>query len=301
MSEEKNEKKKDEQKATKSAKPLVWDDNPVCFPVNTLRGWLRTSKHEYIAGGVERPGLFSTSNTIWYGVAVLLIIICESIATYLTNEEGYDNILYIVCLVILDFVVAFIFYWWTSKHINLLKNQNLVTVDSRKKRELKKSLSKWNRRLWIGHILIAIFAGVKIFLAVRIFMGFIGTSFWIICSMYTIGAILHIIATGKFFTALIHDSSMKRAEEKCLDTWTEHVIYQTKSRPIDNKGFELTLQEVGRHKLIKKDETYFFDSYGFLTDDDLSDLISIQLNNDSKRVVSLEGVKFQLEQIDSLP
>lgn len=283
---------------------LIYNEHPVCFPENELLLWLHTNKREYKSAGITRPGLFTTHNTNLHGVLVLLIIIFEIAATFLTNESGYDNIWLIVGLVVLDFVVAIGFYYFTSSKTTLLKNHELVVRSPQKKVALRidEKLKKQKIVLWIGHVIIIALAFVKVYFAVSVFLGYFETSLWLIISFYFIAALLHIISTGKWVMALIHGFMMNKAEKKCLNSWGQiNGISSPKTRPIDNGNAELVLKEVGRHRVLKGEDGYSFESYGFLTDNELSELISIQKTDEARRVMAIEGVKFQLQQINSLP
>ena len=51
---------------------------------------------------------------------------------------------------------------------------------------------------------------------------------------------------------------------------------------------------VGKHKIVKnKDNKFYFETCGLLTDKELNEFIGRQINNEQQRVVAVEGVRHQ--------
>jgi len=295
-----------DEKKSEEAKEIKFIESngfPVCFPEKALLAWTRTNKREFTTYGAKRPGLFSTHNTGLHAFIVILIIALEVAATVITHDNDYTEIWRIAALVLLDFIFAIGFFYFTNGKLTLLKNHELVVTTPQVSMNVSSDINKYQTIKYVGHFILLLLAGVKIYLASSIFYDEFDSNFYLITAFYSIAAGLHNFSTGKFFVGTLHEAQLRRAEKKCRKSWGEvHGMTTPKIRVIENNdNRNLTIKMTGKHRIIQQGDKHMFESRGYLTDDDLSELIGIQTEDNAKKIIAIEGVKFQLQQINSLP
>lgn len=269
-----------------------------------LRLWLYTSKTSIVTmGGVTRPGLFSTTNLSWHVLSLLGILILECIATYLAWDEGV-NITIIIVFILLDFVFAILFHLGLQNKIKLLENQKLLLRSVPAIVENDKRLKFLKFLKFIGHLILFISGFLKIYFCYRdVFFGQFTSIFFFITVLYLLAALLHCISTGYLFFGLLFNIKDSGRRTKFYESGEVEFVAEHPFRELINNPDKIAieLKEFNNCSINMDGAEYFFNSESYLSDSDLKLLIDHQRSDTGKRLIALEGLRFQLIQLGGVP
>ncbi len=259
-----------------------------------LRAWLTTSKTSMVSYGVQRPGCYNEpSVNATLGVIILLAL--EFTATYLAKDSG-TSINIIIALVVIDVFFAFMAHYW-SGDVALLRNQ-LVFADEMESDNIQTQITRLTHIKYLFNGLIVVSALFKWLLFYLVYEIIDGTTYTVF-AFYCTGALLHITCTGY----AISYWRLKWMLDKQFSVFKKST---GKTHSFDRKNPVLTkingpacINEVTtyKHDIVKRNNDFYFATTGILLDTELAELIARQNNAEAQRVLSIEGVKLQLNML----
>lgn len=259
---------------------------------NVLNYWNWTPKSATSSHGIQRPGLFNNPNYSWHGLGVVLILVFETWATLIALDLGVQ-IMAIIIAIVMDFVLAFVSHIWV-KDINKAKNA-LVFADNILRQQKVSEISRTKVVKNFFNLCILTLGFFKFYWFYSVYNNPDVTALFVF-SCYTLGAVLHISCTGYFFYTLIIGMIIKGQHSEYINSGGKKYSFDPEN-PLPHEiisSISLVECSVGKHKIVKnKDNKFYFETCGLLTDKELNEFIGRQINNEQQRVVAVEGVRHQ--------
>lgn len=272
---------------------------------DTKYWWLYTRKTSSLHAGVTLPGLFQTSQFNLDAAAFTVIVIGEIYGLYNLFIVAQISILYVIGLFLADLIFAI------CRHIpqgSICKKENLrvLTDDPDKQARLHRQIVNLHRFSLIFTLLILSIALFKIVSFYALQGGvFDGITFAISLS-YGIVGILHITSTGYFLSELLvsflvwrdRNTFLSNIENSRFTVKTTRKFYLKSHILLEN-------DDVAQHRIYLDTDgqtsengyPQVMETWGVLTDNQLNDLIMQQKQAEQKRIVAIEGLRHQLDEI----
>ncbi|MBK7231493.1 MAG: hypothetical protein IPH93_04325 [Saprospiraceae bacterium] len=145
---------------------------------------------------------------------------------------------------------------------------------------------------------------LKIYFCYRdVFFGEFTTTFFFIVILYLLGALCHCLSTGYLFFGILFN--LKDSKRRTMFYESGEVKYSAEhpfsERIANTSNIEIIKADFPNCSIIGEENTYHFSSKSYLSDSDLKLLIDRQQSDEGKRLIALEGLKFQLSQIGKVP
>lgn len=252
---------------------------------------LFTKKSSHLYAGVTLPGFFQTTGYSWQLIGFLSIFLLEGIATYWSYNEG-GSIQVVIGLILFDIVLALASHWKHSD-IVLAKNQIIFQSGALQQQTKRKLL---NALIWRNTFyFLIIFSGVTKFLFFFLIYMIFDARALLIGFFYLIGSILHILCTGYALFTLRFKIGIANDHSNYISSDAKQYVFNTLKLPINAGNEKLTPVVVGLHEIMAENGIYYFQTKGILNDRELGNMIARQENDNSRRIIAVEGVKHQYE------
>lgn len=273
---------------------------------NTKYWWRFTRKSSTLYGDVTLPGLFQTAQIKFDLAAFVVIIFGEIVGLANLWALGQVSLFAIISLVLVDITFALGLHI-PKGPINIAKNERVVEDDPNEKARLEHKIRRLKPWILFCTVVILIVALIKMGLF-YVLQGaiFDGLTLAIVLS-YAIVAILHITSTGNvIFEGILSFqiwrdrsaflSQNKKKSEPCTITDYREYKFQT--------DVELQTVATTDHRLYKDPDTkdkYILKTFGILKDHELQSLIMHQNNDKQQSILAIEGLRHQLDIMQSEP
>jgi hypothetical protein len=260
-----------------------------------LKAWLSTNKNPMNNAGVIRPGLFNEPS-IAYFLGFLTILLIEGLATIYVNE--YMDIIAIAGTIFLDISLAWLSHRMEGK-IAQAQNELLFNNNTLKGDKVRRILSRYSTFKNILHFLImlsALYKGLSFYSTYDTLDSVVIS----ICFAYLFGGFLHIRCTGYSFAYWSFRYIMYMQFAKFMDSdGTEYAYDKQNSRLTSiETSINLTTANTFKHAIVKDENgCFYFKTLGILLDTEISELVSKQLTKEQQRIVAVEAVRLQCEQL----
>ncbi|GAB3644286.1 hypothetical protein GCM10027423_49230 [Spirosoma arcticum] len=245
--------------------------------------------------GITLPGLCETTGYSTQMLAFFGVLILEIVPTVYGIAQG---LLWqaVVASIFVDIFFAVVAHWW---HYDILraKNQLVITNDSIESQNLRRQINKHSFYTNLFYFLIFVSGCIKFFFFYKAYVFFDAIAGGaLVC--YLLGALLHITYTGYFlYTSRFH-WFMHNEFRKYLNTNAERfATHQPNPQPIQTSGANIQFNTLtkGLHKIYKtSDGQHYFETFGILTDKELSEFVKAQQNPIARDVIAREGLSQQL-------
>lgn len=255
---------------------------------STLSAWLNTKKQEQTAF-YPRPGLFNNNDFFPLVTGMLGILILEGIATYYVYSEGI-RIAAIIASIMVDFLFAIGSHYFNGR---IVKNKNRIIFEEKtKKSQAENLVSKYKSIQQIFNVLILL-NGIAKFVFFYIAYQNINAEALLVLVAYITGSILHLMYSGYFFLTLYFEYLFRRDRSLYINSNEKKHKSEERQLPINNDGTELIEVEVGKHRIAKKSDGYYFELVGILTDDELTEFARKQKKVEQQVIIIKSGVYHQ--------
>lgn len=284
-------------------------------PSRSTKWWWRyTRKSSTLHGDVTLPGLFQTAQFKFDFAAIVVIIFGELVGLANLLAVGQMTLLFTAGLFLADLLFA-IGLHFPKGPINFAENKRMVDVEDEK--------ARWDRLIMKWKLVSVFFAllilCVALFKTVSFYVlqggVFNGLTLAIVLS-YAIVALLHISSTGYFLseallTSLIRwnrnaflSQNEKRSEPCTITDYRKYRFQSDEALEAASTVAASTPTHNRMHKLYKEEgstNTYILETFGILDDYQLQDLIMQQHNDKQESILAIEGLRHQLDILQSDP
>lgn len=254
--------------------------------------WLYTKKNQSNFAGVHLPGLFANEGYSVQIAAFLGILLLEGLPTYYGVDEGvmWQGI---VGAIFVDIALAIVSHLWHNQTC-LYENQLVIAKTSVEQENYRRRIKSAKNKTFFFYLLILFSGFLKFYLFYDAYMTW-NTVTMAVLVCYILGAVLHIFFTGYFFFTSRFNFKIQSEYSQFINTNGQKFgINNFLEQPIETGGTTLLETTSGSHSIILKDDTFYFKTWGVLSDKELSALIGVQQTPITQSIVAREGLKHQL-------
>lgn len=275
----------------------------------TKSRWRFTRKATADFAGVKLPGLFQTTGFTLDIALFSSVLALEVWGLACLLVASGSNPLFFAFLFLIDISLA-IFRHMPEGTINECENRLVIAKNEEGKARLRNKIGAARRSTGLFSFLILCVAVFKIIDFYGLQNGqFTGLTAGIIVS-YLLAAYLHINSTGYFLSGLLFGLLIGRDRKMYLnspdsDKHPMHInqhrefVIETGSSTTDTVALDPV--RVERHEITKEGNYYMLRTWGVLEDRHLHVLVEAQRQDTAKRIIATNGVKTQLQIMQSDP